>query len=998
MKMMKRIGAGALSAVLALCSMGNVSLILPADAVDELKDAGLNYTESTEYDLGSCDSGYTSTPWIRAEPGKNWSTAVTRYSLLLIGIGGYSSAMNADGVDYDFDEIFFTSLENTLKSAKQNGATVGIRFRYDDNGTSNPEPADFAQVLRHIEQIGESGLLEKYEEVISFIETGFVGCWGEQWGGKYTSLEHKSQVLSAFMDITPLFIPLVVRTPNIFRQWLKENCGIETTAADMSYSIEDPELAAQAARVGLYNDGYMGSDSDLGTYSNRAGETAWLHTAPAYGGEFSGNDEWRLKYTTWQPEYALPEMYYTNLLRINSNIYRTRTVSSSYATQEEAQTRLDEIDALYEAAGLGDYDYSGTIEQAEDGTYKASWKWMGYDDFIFDETLDEKLGVSCDNSAFYGQTVWQFMRAHLGYRFVLRSSAMSESAGPGEAFTMQFSVENTGFSETPKDKEVEVLLTNGTITYTYATDINARDWASASLHEETLELRLPETMPGGEWKVYLRISEENADAADDALLATRFANAELQYDETLSANYMGSVTVSGEQDTAKAPAEDTRVAGYYMDSDPIAIDEENAVNLLDQTYVYAEDGHYGFTFLYKMEGITEPLQLGNLYAAFTVSTTGYSSAYTTYGLNTRNQELTEDGYYALHVPFYGCAFNCTEASVGGTTKLTALNINDGRNYWSEDTFTELGNNTGVSITPIAFLEGGHEGYEVTFHLPDGDKTYSGTYGFEDKLSQTIRNISVVPALSLLDADCAEQYTDEQGNVHKLLGFTTREGDKSCLIDENFIPAGNVHLYPYYELDRAASDLNQLTHVLVNNADDQGVRYILDDATMTASVGDGSAWENNSGYSAAGSIILPGYVTSGDQTYKVTSIGANAFGSNPSAADVTIPSSITEIGENAFYSGTVLYVYAGSTAADLLKGCANEIRFLEAACVPGDVNQDGCVNVFDLSQMKQIIHSGDSAVSSEKTASDLNGDGQVTAADASILQQYLVGKRPSLSAS
>lgn len=987
MRFIKSSGRRALGGAAALCLAMNMAALLPVSAASSMKDSGLNYKESTAYDLGSCDSGYTSSVWIRSAPGKNWTTSVSRYTLLLIGIGGYSSAMNEDGVDYDFDEIFFTSLEETLKSARSNGATVGLRFRYDDNGSTNPEPAEFSQVLRHIEQIGESGLLEKYEDVISFVETGMVGSWGEQWGGKYTSLEHKAQVLDAFLNITPDTIPVTIRTPNTFRQWLSDYCGISTTAADMSYSLSDPELAAKAARVGLYNDGYMGSNSDLGTYSNRAGETAWLNKAPSYGGEFSGSDEWRLKYTTWQPEYALPEMYYTNLLRINSNIYRTRTVSESFTTEAEAQERLAAIDTLYENCGLGYYDYAGTVTQSDSG-YTASWKWMGYDDFIFNEELDAKLGVSCDNSAFYGETVWQFMRAHLGYRFVLRSSRLSEASEAGGTLDMEFSVENTGFSETPKDKEVEILLSNGSITYTYTTDLNARDWASAALVEESLSLTLPETMPGGEWDVYMRISELNDDAANDNLYCTRFANEELIYDEALNANYMGSVTVNGETDPEKEIFSDARPAGYYMNAAPIDVSETDTINLLDQSYTFKEDGHYGFTLLYKIEGVTDKIQLGNWHTSFTCTNTGYSSAYTTYGLNTRNQEITENGYYALYIPFYGCTFNCQEASVGGTTKLTSLSINDSRNYWSADTYTSLGGNTNVKITPIAFIEGGHEGYNVTFHLEDGDVNYTGSdYGFTDKLSQSISNKPAVTVLSLLDKDCPEQYIDKNGNVYRFLGFTTKKDDKSCLINEDFIAMGTLDLYPFYELDKSATNLNKTTEALTNGTDSQGVRYTLDETTMTATVGDGGYWENNSGFAENGSIIIPAFVTSGGKTYTVTSIGDNSFGSNTSVKDVTIPGTVTEIGDNAFYSGTTVYVYENSSAANQLSGSGYNVIYLETTSVSGDVNCDGTVNVADLVALSQWLLGKDIAISG--AAADINSDGLVDVFDEILLRGKLI---------
>lgn len=946
------------AAILAVCTGLQLTAILPVSAASELKDAGLNYAEYTGYDLEYPDCGFTSTPWINAAPDKIWTASPTRYTLLLISIAGYSSAMNESGTDFDFDEAFFTSLEGTLANARKNGAMLGIRFRYDANGTEKPEPATFEQVLRHIEQIGESGLLTEYEDVISFVETGMVGCWGEQWGGKYTSLEHKAQVLEAFLNITPDSVAVTVRTPNTMRQWLKDYCGIETTAADMSYEISDPVLAAKAERIGMYNDGYMGSDSDLGTYSNRAGETAWLTTAPAYGGEFSGNDEWRLKYTTWQPENALPEMYYTNLMRINSNIYRTRTVTQSFSTQEEAQARLDAIRALYESCGLGDFNEEPSIAVSDntDGTctYVAQWKWMGYDDFTFDAELDALLDVECDNSAFYGETVYQFMRAHLGYRFVLRESRLTAESEPGGALDMEFTIENTGFSEAPKDKEVEVLLTNGDILYTYPiSTLNARDWASGTHNELALGVTLPKTMPGGEWDVYLRISEENEDPAYDTAFAVKFANEDLQFSEELQANYMGSLTISGEPDAEKPENPDTREAGYYPEKKVIALNETDTINLLDKVWNFTEDGHFGFTFLYKTEGVTDPIQLGNWYAAFTLNGTGYGSAYTTYGLNTRNQVIEKDGYYAMHIPFYGAVFNCPNVStVAGNSLLSAFTINDGRNYWSADTYTALNGAADAKITPLGFIEGGHEGYDVTFHLPDGDVQYTGTYGFKDTCHQSITNLEAVTVLSLLDKECPETYTQNNA-VYQFLGFTTREGDKAALIDEDFIAMGTVELYPYYEMDKTQTDFDTLVFSLTNGADAQGVRYVTDG--QNASVGDGSAWENNSGLSEGTSLVIPAQVQNGSQNFRVTEICANAFWGTD-VKEVVLPSDLSAIGENAFPKDAVIYAAKGSRTAKLLENTDYHVEYWQETdpASSGDVNEDGTVNVTDIIALQKWL--------------------------------------------
>ena len=191
-------------------------------------------------------------------------------------------------------------------------------------------------------------------------------------------------ILEAMLDLVPEDIPVTVRTPNIFAKW----AGIETK--DLADWISEPD--SKASRVGLYNDGYMGSDSDLGTYADRAIETAWLGnqtTRTYYGGEFSGNLEWTKKYDTYFPENAVPEMYQTHLSYINSNIYQ-----------------------LYK-----------------------------------DYTFSEEYTVSgVDNSAYYGETVFKFIRDHLGYRFVVRDCDLNASAEQGSTFHLKFDVENTGFA------------------------------------------------------------------------------------------------------------------------------------------------------------------------------------------------------------------------------------------------------------------------------------------------------------------------------------------------------------------------------------------------------------------------------------------------------------------------------------------------------------------------------------------------------------------------
>ncbi len=487
----KKIISGLLAAVLMAGTLPPVRT-----EAETLQDSGMDYTETVST-IQNPGMGYTSTLWYTCKPGdtpvKDPSGSLV---LMFVDIGAFSSGINGttaedgtytEGTDYDLDESFFAGLRGTLANCRANGATVALRFRYDANGKSYPEPATFEQVLHHIAQIKESGILEDYKDILMFVESGFVGAWGEQHSGKYTSLEYKAQLLDAVLDMTPDDIPVTVRTPNIFAKW----AGIETSAIGEWVS----EPGSEAARVGLYNDGYMGSDSDLGTYSNRAAETKWLggQTASYYGGEFSGDLSWAQKYETYLPENAIPEMYLTHLSYINGNIYQL------------------------------------------------------YKDYTFSEAYDIE---NVDNSAYYGQTVFQFIRDHLGYRFTVRDCDLNAACEQGGRFTMQFAVENTGFASPIRQQKAELILEqNGNYIVT-DTDIDSRTWQSCKTASETLSVKIPGSLPVGEWNVYLRLSVGEQDVPDGNQRTVQFTNADI-YNAAIGANRMGSITVTETTDTAR---------------------------------------------------------------------------------------------------------------------------------------------------------------------------------------------------------------------------------------------------------------------------------------------------------------------------------------------------------------------------------------------------------------------------------------------------------------
>ncbi|MBR2283183.1 MAG: DUF4832 domain-containing protein [Ruminococcus sp.] len=498
-----RIAGALLSALLAAAAVPAV----PADSAGTMKDSGLSYTEYVGT-ISNPAAGYTTTSWYTLKPGEvKILDPSGSLVLFFIDIGAYSSGANGtttenadgtttytEGTDYDLDDSFFESLRGTFENCRKNGSMIALRFRYDATGKDAPEPSSFDQVLAHIQQVKSSGILEEYADILAFVESGTVGKWGEQHGGKYTSLDHKVQILDAWVNAVPDEIPVTVRTPDIFAKW----AGIERSQLDDDTVYEAAEISSDSSalrllskRIGLYNDGYMGSDSDLGTFANRETETNWLGrvcTNTYYGGEFSGAIDFAKQYDTYLPENAIPEMYKTHLSYINGNIFQ-----------------------LYK-----DYTFGGEYDVP-----------------------------GCDNSAYYGQTVFQFIRDHIGYRFVLRRSELSESAVQGGELAVNFSVENTGFANPIPPAAASVLLERDGVYYQCELDdvFMANSWLSQTTSEEDLSFTVPGGIEPGEWNVYLKITMGNNGLDQLNMRSVRFAN-EGVWNSSLGANLLGKVTIN----------------------------------------------------------------------------------------------------------------------------------------------------------------------------------------------------------------------------------------------------------------------------------------------------------------------------------------------------------------------------------------------------------------------------------------------------------------------
>ena len=152
------------------------------------------------------------------------------------------------------------NIRGLFEALSGSGKQLLVRFLYDWNGENalyEPESIDI--ILGHMAQVED--ILRDYSAQIFAVQGLFIGNWGEMNGSEYTDTESLRLLANRLLEVTEETTWLSVRTPAQWRQ---------TTGLSGSFS-EELSSHPLAGRLGLYNDGMLGSESDYGTYASGSG-------------------------------------------------------------------------------------------------------------------------------------------------------------------------------------------------------------------------------------------------------------------------------------------------------------------------------------------------------------------------------------------------------------------------------------------------------------------------------------------------------------------------------------------------------------------------------------------------------------------------------------------------------------------------------------------------------------------------------------------------------
>ena len=472
----------------------------------------INYDESLN-ETPNPYRGFYKSEVLSYHRGQNNSAAdMSEYKNSLVHLRiDISEFTNHDGRDGFSDDIeinssttnMLSALDGTLQSLRQNNGTAVVRIAYDkgydgkyeegDAGRTVWEPKSIDKALQHQQAIGE--IFAKYPDVIASVECGVFGPWGEMHHSSLMTDANLSKVISKWLEVLPDSIPISVRQPEFYSKW----SGVAIGSIDSNVTA----AGTPAYRVGVYNDGYLGSYDDRGTYRNREKEVAWLsnqakHTL--YGGEIV-----LFKKDSQHPTNVQPTGLYMEQEAFKTHTSYLNIGWNGEVIQDMRDTTFAGKDSVYSGAGVSEFTY---------------------------------------------------VQNHLGYRYVVRNVKLTRETSKYENFALETDIENVGFANLVKEKKAYLILksTDGNFEKTYdlaaldsslgesALNADPRNWNSAERTTVKVNVDIPDDFAIGKYEVYIKLATDTSNGVYGSY-PIQFSNNTNLYDESLEANYLGSFLI-----------------------------------------------------------------------------------------------------------------------------------------------------------------------------------------------------------------------------------------------------------------------------------------------------------------------------------------------------------------------------------------------------------------------------------------------------------------------
>ena len=399
-----------------------------------------SFSESNEYLFNPYQGFYHIIGYTLSDdsvPADGFSYQTDSYTaplaLLEINLKNYRTTEISETGLAQLNDIF------TAWSKSPSNTKLILRFLYDWDGLALvTEPESLNLILTHMNQI--STLVNQHQDLVYIMQGIFIGNWGEMHHSHFMDEASVKTLMKHLHEVISPSLYLSVRTP---AQWRMIGDLHDLPARFPAFGVDDSLIG----RLGLFNDGMLGSESDLGTYGNRKEELKFQNQLCNYvpnGGEVIFNN---------------------NLSELETSVSDLRTMHVSYLNA----------------------DYDGRVLEKWRNTI-----WTGNDSFN-----------GCDGLS--------YVQAHLGYRYLIRTCRLKKSGFIKPDFTLTLTLQNNGFSNTLKPFQTSIVLKNvetGECTYV---PLNADLRTLGSGQKKSFTVNLPvKDLEHGSYQIYVSVTDETS--------------------------------------------------------------------------------------------------------------------------------------------------------------------------------------------------------------------------------------------------------------------------------------------------------------------------------------------------------------------------------------------------------------------------------------------------------------------------------------------------------
>ena len=302
------------------------------------------------------------------------------------------------GKNQDLTEDALNVLQTTFDNIRANEGFVIVRICYDPwyNGRSNVTP-NHEWVLKHVKQLAP--VLSKNTDVIVALEMGMHGAYGEMHSDTNITYDRVAEAVNLMLRNTPPELKILTRTGNYSAKVLGfDNWGVDFNIDGEKFAEIAKAKGDTMYRVGMFNDGYLGTQYDYGTWGADCKTSICREEGVAWLEKYGINTPYGGEALTTAGGYEVintPEF-------LSYEGFRTHT---SYLNIQWNNNLID------------------------------GWKKSHFEgkDFEYDGSKIDSL------------TGFKYVNDHLGYRFVLRESWLSDTVGADGILRAKLRIQNVGF-------------------------------------------------------------------------------------------------------------------------------------------------------------------------------------------------------------------------------------------------------------------------------------------------------------------------------------------------------------------------------------------------------------------------------------------------------------------------------------------------------------------------------------------------------------------------